>query len=112
RDLQQAASLGNGNLRTALSEFSATTSRDGQLARLDGVLAAWALTASNPSVATRVAGIAGSSGESYTLNWQRVGTVSRPSSGSMDAWNALVAGIAQKIEILESFNGRSFFDFE
>ena len=113
RDLREAAALGvNGSaLLTQLSNFAGDSSRQGQLGRLDALLSAWAETAGRPTMQQRIASLSSGS-TTYVASWQRIGNTARPTSGSLDAWNALVAETTRKIEVLETFNGSHFFDFQ
>jgi hypothetical protein len=88
RDLREAASLPNAAGATfagALAQFAATTTRNGQRAQLDALLADWAATSGFSDMATRAAE------HGYTLT------------------SNLTPGWQSKLALLEAFNGRGFY---
>ena len=95
RDLRQAASLNTPQgtaLATLLTQYSAATTRAGQLALLDTLLDAWADTS---TLATTFEGAY--AGHSLTVNIQGIGT----GSAAYLAWQT-------KLSLLERFNGRTY----
>ena len=88
RDLREAASIQSAEgatLASALGQFAQTTTRNEQRAQLDALLTDWAATAAFPDMATQAAE------HGYTL-----------ATNLSPAWQ-------QKLHLLETFNGRSFY---
>ncbi|MDP2793334.1 MAG: hypothetical protein Q8O25_04500, partial [Sulfurisoma sp.] len=95
RSLQQAASLATpagAALATQLAAYAAETTRSGQMARLDGLLKAWADTS---AMATTASGAF--AGVDLSVSFAGVGA----GTAAYQAW-------LNKLTILERFNGQTF----
>ncbi|HEY8508982.1 MAG TPA: hypothetical protein VIL32_11535, partial [Steroidobacteraceae bacterium] len=110
RDLWEAASL-SSDLRDELTAFAAATTRAGQLALVDGVLASWAATSDLQDLYTQF------SSHGYILQFEQIGAdravdhrIATEFGYVYDQyWTDLVAQTVERINILQAFNGRHFF---
>lgn len=91
RSLREAASLSSG-LATLLADFASESTRDGQMALIDDIVDAWANT-------SEMATTFGGAYAGHTLTVDMEGIVG--GSAEYQAW-------ADKLSILERFNGRTF----
>ncbi len=89
RTLREAASV-NGSLATLLTQFASATTRSAQMALMDGILKEWSNTS---TMATTFTGAY--TGHALTVNIQGA------SGAAYTAW-------AEKLSLLERFNGRTF----
>jgi trimeric autotransporter adhesin len=116
RDLHEAASLSQ-DLQATLTSFSGATSRDTQMALMDGLVGQWADTAGMQSLVQRLAA------RNFYPVFERIGAVRAEDHfvvtgydnggsplGYYDTeWTSLVESTVTMMENLEAFNGRHFF---
>ncbi|MBD9425934.1 calcium-binding protein [Pseudomonas sp. PDM15] len=127
RDLREAAA-GSSELRDSLSAYSAATTRQEQLSKLDGLVRAWAATADFRTWDERI-GELGNEGLEvrFAYSWEKpVGDgIGTGASGGTAGGSAVLGGgdsgptteqlatrsLLEKIRVLEVFNAQNFFNF-
>jgi Ca2+-binding RTX toxin-like protein len=121
RDLREAATL-SSDLKQALVEFSAATTRTAQLELVDTVLLQWAQSAGLSTMQERAAAaITGQSPNGYLFRWSMIGDqwLSTYQTGTDTNGNpvytaegqALIDHWEDRLRVVEAFNGRPFFTF-
>ena len=122
RDLWEAASQ-SGTLYASLAGYSAASTRAGQLALLDDLVAKWSHTAGLQTMEERATSAlaSGQNPFGYGLKWDAVGTkrasdfITGHGPGNEPIydpqWIATVEQFEKELYILEAFNGRYFFTF-
>jgi Ca2+-binding RTX toxin-like protein len=125
RDLWEAASL-SASLKDALAQYSQAGSREAQLDLLDTLLDGWAASAGLPDMAARAAALTGANQyganpHGYVIRWAAFGDEGA-SAHQLGTWTdgspvydshyaGLIQHWAQRLEVLEAFNGRPYFVF-
>ncbi|MBU0484382.1 MAG: hypothetical protein KKB30_07710, partial [Proteobacteria bacterium] len=110
RDLREATSLSTG-LTNLLTQYSQATTRQEQMAMLDGLVGMWAHTGGMATMTARFGG--------YTVQWETIGAERRDDyiiyvgeglvEGIDPEWSQITGEWDRKIRVLEAFNGRYFF---